>query len=106
MAVEITTSGSPPAAWSDLLSGDTGADYFHTPTWTGIAARHLPGGRPLWLTAHLDGRLSGVFTSAYAPQARIAATKRPVRKGLLADPSMMRRSTAYSFGSFECDPMS
>ena len=90
MAVEIKTSGSPPAAWSDLLIADSGADYFHTPAWTEIAARHLPGGRPLWLTARLDGRLCGGLAAvAHGGRfARVHASAHGCSGGPLLDPDL------------------
>ncbi len=48
-----------PEGWTDLVAADAGADAWHCPLWLTTVARHRPGARPLWLTAHEDGRLVG-----------------------------------------------
>jgi len=66
--------------WSSTTWGAWPGYSVKTITWTsersGIASR-------------------GVLTIAYRPQPITATVARPIRKGLRAEPSMMRRSTDY-----------
>lgn len=59
ITVDSTGGDTPPASWPGLLAADPAADYFHTPFWTRITAAHLPGGRPLWLTARRGEEILG-----------------------------------------------
>jgi CelD/BcsL family acetyltransferase involved in cellulose biosynthesis len=57
--LDIAILREPPPDWDDLLERIAAAEFFHTILWTQAVCRHVPGCRPLWLSARLDGRLVG-----------------------------------------------
>lgn len=89
-SVQVEAGSAPPGEWGALLDSDPGADFFHTATWTLAAARHLAGGRPLWLTAHRDGRLlGGMAAVAHGGRfARLHSSAHGCSGGVLLDPDL------------------
>jgi CelD/BcsL family acetyltransferase involved in cellulose biosynthesis len=58
--VSIADVTEAPADWSAFLRNARGAGFFHGAAWTEAVCRHVPGLRPVWLTARTtDGRLLG-----------------------------------------------
>jgi CelD/BcsL family acetyltransferase involved in cellulose biosynthesis len=54
--VRVSRAADAPSGWDALAAG---AGFFHGSLWTECVARHVPGVRPLWLVATLDGREAG-----------------------------------------------
>lgn len=61
--MEVEVLSQPPSDWPGLLAADPAADYFHTVAWNSIVARHLPGGRPVWITVRDGEELVGGLTA-------------------------------------------
>jgi hypothetical protein len=57
--LDVAILREPPPDWDDLLARVMAAEFFHTNLWTATVCRHVPGCRPLWLSARRDGRLAG-----------------------------------------------
>ena len=90
VSVPVAVRSSPPEDWNALLDADPGADFFHTPAWTLATARHLVGGRPLWLTVHREGRLlGGLAAVAHGGRfARLHSSPHGCSGGALLDPDL------------------